>query len=92
MWFDIINIFFFLTILPHKWECRPLLNCGASHFVTFILLLPFSVAAVSVRGKHVQETDEAFDTRYECFFNRPDIDGWEIRKAMNDLQVRIISQ
>ena len=40
----------------------------------------------------MQETDEAFDTRYEGFFNRPDIDGWEIRKAMNDLQVRIISQ
>ncbi|CAA9995378.1 unnamed protein product [Nesidiocoris tenuis] len=23
--------------------------------------------------------------RYEAFFNKPDIDGWEIRKAMNDL-------
>lgn len=23
--------------------------------------------------------------RYETFFNRKDIDGWEIRKAMNDL-------
>ncbi|XP_015520629.1 cytochrome c oxidase subunit 5A, mitochondrial [Neodiprion pinetum] len=32
-----------------------------------------------------QESDEEFDARYEAFFNRPDIDGWEIRKAMNDL-------
>lgn len=25
------------------------------------------------------------NSRYEAYFNRPDIDGWEIRKAMNDL-------
>ncbi|XP_013188044.1 cytochrome c oxidase subunit 5A, mitochondrial [Amyelois transitella] len=31
------------------------------------------------------ESDEEFDSRYEAFFNRPDIDGWEIRKGMNDL-------
>ncbi|XP_046999316.1 cytochrome c oxidase subunit 5A, mitochondrial [Schistocerca americana] len=31
------------------------------------------------------ETDEEFDARYEAFFNREDIDGWEVRKAMNDL-------
>jgi cytochrome c oxidase subunit 5a len=33
-----------------------------------------------------EETDEEFDKRYEQFFNRPDIDGWEVRKAINDLQ------
>ena len=43
-------------------------------------------ALVSVRCSHTQETDEEFDSRYERFFNRPDIDGWEIRKAVNDLQ------
>lgn len=32
------------------------------------------------------ETDDQFDARYENYFNRPDIDSWEIRKAMNDLQ------
>ncbi|PZC72770.1 cytochrome c oxidase subunit 5A, mitochondrial [Helicoverpa zea] len=31
------------------------------------------------------ESDEDFDSRYELFFNRKDIDGWEIRKGMNDL-------
>ncbi|CAF4861969.1 cytochrome c oxidase subunit 5A, mitochondrial [Pieris napi] len=31
------------------------------------------------------ESDEDFDRRYEAFFNRKDIDGWEIRKGMNDL-------
>lgn len=29
---------------------------------------------------------EEFICKYEVFFNRPDIDNWEIRKAMEDLQ------
>ncbi len=33
----------------------------------------------------VEESDAEFDARYEAFFNRPDIDGWEIRKGMADL-------
>ncbi|XP_073999208.1 cytochrome c oxidase subunit 5A, mitochondrial-like [Rhodnius prolixus] len=34
---------------------------------------------------HNTETDEEFDKRYLDFFNRKDIDGWDVRKAMNDL-------
>jgi len=45
-----------------------------------------SAALASVRCSHTQETDQEFDTRYERYFNRPDIDGWELRKAVNDLQ------
>ena len=44
------------------------------------------LALVSVRCSHTQETDEEFDRRFEHFFSRPDIDGWEIRNAVNDLQ------
>jgi len=33
-----------------------------------------------------QESEEEFDSRYINYFNRKDIDGWEIRKGMNDLQ------
>ena len=33
----------------------------------------------------VEESDAEFDARYEAYFNRPDIDGWEIRKGMGDL-------
>lgn len=43
------------------------------------------VAASSRLMSSHAETDEEFDARYEAYFNRPDIDGWEIRKAMNDL-------
>ncbi|KAL9692537.1 hypothetical protein quinque_015758 [Culex quinquefasciatus] len=32
-----------------------------------------------------EESAEDFDSRYEAYFNRPDIDHWEARKAMNDL-------
>ncbi|KAI4482130.1 hypothetical protein M0802_013811 [Mischocyttarus mexicanus] len=43
------------------------------------------IGTQSVRNSHSTETDEEFDARYEKYFNRPDIDGWEARKAMNDL-------
>lgn len=47
---------------------------------------PVAVSSQQVRNGHGKvETDEEFDARYEKFFNRPDIDHWEIRKAFNDL-------
>jgi len=33
-----------------------------------------------------EETDAEFDARYVAYLSRPGIDGWEVRKAMNDLQ------
>lgn len=36
-------------------------------------------------SKHNVETDEEFDARYVAYFDRPDIDGWQIRKGINDL-------
>jgi len=47
------------------------------------------IGATSVRAygkKHRMESNEEFDSRYESFFNRPEIDGWELRKGINDLQ------
>jgi cytochrome c oxidase subunit 5a len=43
------------------------------------------VAATRLMSHEVQETDEEFDARYVAFFSRPDIDGWEVRKGMNNL-------
>jgi len=31
------------------------------------------------------DSEADFDARYEAYFNRSDIDGWEIRKGMTDL-------
>lgn len=44
-----------------------------------------SVVSSRLMSQHSTETDDEFDSRYEAYFNRKDIDGWEIRKAMNDL-------
>ncbi|XP_037063262.1 cytochrome c oxidase subunit 5A, mitochondrial-like [Peromyscus leucopus] len=49
---------------------------------------PSPAAAVqSIRcyshGSH--ETDEEFDARWVTYFNKPDIDDWELRKGMNTL-------
>ena len=46
---------------------------------------PFAVVQ-SVRQAHT-ETEE-FDDRYEAYLNNPNIDSWQLRKAMNDLQVQ----
>jgi len=32
-----------------------------------------------------QETDEEFDARWVTYFNKPDIDAWELRKGWNTL-------
>ncbi|XP_055620332.1 cytochrome c oxidase subunit 5A, mitochondrial [Toxorhynchites rutilus septentrionalis] len=41
--------------------------------------------AGAIRHSHSSESAEEFDTRYENYFNRQDIDHWEARKGMNDL-------
>lgn len=43
------------------------------------LLFPVTVS----RGmsKHSTETDAELDARYEAYFSRADIDGWEVRKV-----------
>ncbi|KAF6351041.1 cytochrome c oxidase subunit 5A [Rhinolophus ferrumequinum] len=51
-------------------------------------LAPGSAAALqSVRcySHGSQETDEEFDARWVTYFNKPDIDAWELRKGMNTL-------
>jgi len=54
---------------------------------TSILDTTSRVPAALSRGmsKASTETDAEFDARYEAYFSRPDIDGWECRKAMNDI-------
>lgn len=34
----------------------------------------------------IEETEEEFDKRWENYFNKADIDGWELRKGINDMQ------
>ena len=46
---------------------------------------PIVVVNTRFMGHQVEETDEEFYSRYETYFNRNEIDGWEVRKAINDL-------
>lgn len=67
-----------------------MLRSAASKFTTVLRgsmgLTASRLSAIgAVRMSHSSETDEQFDKRYEDYFNRKDIDGWEIRKGMNDL-------
>lgn len=32
-----------------------------------------------------KESDEAFDARWKAYFERPDIDAWEMRHGLNEL-------
>ncbi|CAF1411514.1 unnamed protein product [Didymodactylos carnosus] len=36
-------------------------------------------------SSHKKETDEEFDSRWEAYFNRPNIDGWDIRQGINHM-------
>ncbi|XP_002733214.1 cytochrome c oxidase subunit 5A, mitochondrial-like [Saccoglossus kowalevskii] len=46
-----------------------------------------SLAIASVRNfsENPDETDEQFDARWEAYFNKPDIDDWELRRGLNEL-------
>ncbi|XP_018594375.1 cytochrome c oxidase subunit 5Aa [Scleropages formosus] len=46
----------------------------------------FTAPVASRSYSHVvQETDEEFDARWVTYFNKPDIDAWELRKGVNTL-------
>ncbi|XP_031343110.1 cytochrome c oxidase subunit 5A, mitochondrial-like [Photinus pyralis] len=62
------------------------LNSGLRHTVVRNAIhKPTVVIANRTMSHGKTETDQEFDDRYENYFNRKDIDGWEVRKGMNDL-------
>uniref|UniRef100_A0A3P9M6G0 Cytochrome c oxidase subunit 5A, mitochondrial n=1 Tax=Oryzias latipes TaxID=8090 RepID=A0A3P9M6G0_ORYLA len=50
-----------------------------------LLSVPATVLASRCYSHGKQETDEEFDARWVTYFNKPDIDAWELRKGMNTL-------
>eukprot|EP00092_Neocalanus_flemingeri_P024483 GFUD01026551.1.p1 GENE.GFUD01026551.1~~GFUD01026551.1.p1 ORF type:complete len:169 (-),score=49.72 GFUD01026551.1:151-657(-) len=45
-----------------------------------------NIPAMGTRKMSVQsQSNKDFDSNYVAYFNRPEIDGWEIRKGMGDL-------
>ncbi|XP_025908395.1 cytochrome c oxidase subunit 5A, mitochondrial [Nothoprocta perdicaria] len=51
--------------------------------------LPFFLHAAALYARCYshgsQESDEEFDARWVTYFNKPDIDAWELRKGINTL-------
>ncbi|ELR59225.1 Cytochrome c oxidase subunit 5A, mitochondrial [Bos mutus] len=46
---------------------------------------PVAVQSLRCYSHGSHETDEEFDARWVTYFNKPDIDAWELRKGMNTL-------
>ncbi|CAI5783621.1 cytochrome c oxidase subunit 5A, mitochondrial [Podarcis lilfordi] len=46
---------------------------------------PAAVLPVRCYSHGSHESDEEFDARWVTYFNKPDIDAWELRKGMNTL-------
>lgn len=46
---------------------------------------PLTFAPVRLMSDAVVESDEEFISRYQAFFNQPDIDGWDIRRGLTKL-------
>lgn len=49
--------------------------------VVFVVLLAAGALAVRCYSHGKVETDEEFDARWVTYFNKPDIDAWELRKG-----------
>ena len=45
------------------------------------LVRPSLVSQARLMSSAATESDAEFDSRYVAYFDRPDIDGWEIRKV-----------
>ncbi|XP_075821880.1 cytochrome c oxidase subunit 5A, mitochondrial isoform X1 [Microtus pennsylvanicus] len=75
------------NVTPAPWHPIALAPQGACIHVNIPTHGQFYFSVQSIRcyshGSH--ETDEEFDARWVTYFNKPDIDAWELRKGMNTL-------
>uniref|UniRef100_A0A674H4P4 Cytochrome c oxidase subunit 5A, mitochondrial n=1 Tax=Taeniopygia guttata TaxID=59729 RepID=A0A674H4P4_TAEGU len=62
---------------------KAVLPSFCSKFVPFFLHSAVLPARCYSHGS--QESDEEFDARWVTYFNKPDIDAWELRKGINTL-------
>ncbi|XP_023675372.1 cytochrome c oxidase subunit 5A, mitochondrial-like [Paramormyrops kingsleyae] len=66
---------------------RTALRLSVSGLRGVLVSRPASVAPLASRcySHGRQETEEEFDARWVTYFNKPDIDHWELRKGLNTL-------
>ncbi|ETE58040.1 Cytochrome c oxidase subunit 5A, mitochondrial, partial [Ophiophagus hannah] len=72
------------TTFPCSVVASPL---SVSHFVFCSFPFLFQKPALPLRcyAHKAEITDEELDARWVMFFNKPDIDDWELRKGINTL-------
>ncbi|XP_075620265.1 cytochrome c oxidase subunit 5A, mitochondrial [Balearica regulorum gibbericeps] len=59
-------------------------RCTVSGFRA-VVRRPAAVLQARCYSHGSQESDEEFDARWVTYFNKPDIDAWELRKGINTL-------
>ena len=57
-----------------------------SNLVTKSLAASRTATVARAYSSHHKETDEEFDQKWENYFKKPTLDGWELRKGINDMQ------
>nr|XP_009672146.1 PREDICTED: cytochrome c oxidase subunit 5A, mitochondrial [Struthio camelus australis] len=66
--------------------CFTILVITKLYFLFALSFLPHSAVLPARCYSHgSQESDEEFDARWVTYFNKPDIDAWELRKGINTL-------
>merc|ERR1711936_654435 len=83
--FGCLEVFLFLTFLEAYTMLRSAVTTVLRTGIRSRSVQPTRVAGVRLMSSKVEETDAEFDARFEAYFNRPEIDGWELRKGMHDL-------
>lgn len=61
------------------------MSAGALRLMAPRAAVPVSTQLWRPYSSGNSETDKDFDDRWEAYFNREDIDTWELRKGLNDL-------
>lgn len=57
-------------------------RCAAAAGLRAAFRGPAAVQHARCYSHGSQESDEEFDARWVTYFNKPDIDAWELRKGM----------
>uniref|UniRef100_A0A3Q4GIX9 Cytochrome c oxidase subunit 5A, mitochondrial n=1 Tax=Neolamprologus brichardi TaxID=32507 RepID=A0A3Q4GIX9_NEOBR len=76
----LINSCLFICIIQATTQTKPFPDP-----LSLLTRNPTTLLASRCYSHGKQETDEEFDARWVTYFNKPDIDAWELRKGMNTL-------
>ena len=65
-------------------------DAEACYWLVMVFMFPFPLLLVVHQPKRFyssskEMSDEEFDDKWEGYFNREDIDSWELKKGVNDL-------